>query len=397
MNSFSNIFYLLKSAAEDFRRDKIRTALTSLGIMIGVLSVVMLIALGLGLKNYIKGQFENLGANLVMVLPGSGFSGGGAGLVGGAQFDSRDVANLARIEGVKYAIPVFFKSAAVSSGTEEKTGYILGVSEEFFGLFNTDLLTGDVFSKTEVGNRAKVVILGNTIAKNLFGDPADGVGKIIRIQGLRLTVIGVVKPTGNPEHDSWVIMPYSTTYGSLNPQKMIWAIYLGASSESDVATVKQEINDTLLKRYKKDEFSVAESAEILSTVNQIFGILNLVLIAIGSISLLVGGVGIMNIMYATVTERTKEIGIRRAVGARKNDILAQFLAESLVLSAMGGVVGLLLAATIVLVVRIWFPVALNLLAVFIAFGVSSLIGVFFGVFPAKKAADLSPIDAIRYE
>jgi putative ABC transport system permease protein len=164
-----------------------------------------------------------------------------------------------------------------------------------------------------------------------------------------------------------------------------------------VAVVKAEAEKILLKRYEKDEFSVTEMSEILSTVNQIFGIINLILIAIGSISLIVGGVGIMNIMYATVTERTREVGIRRAMGATKRDILLQFLTESTILSVFGGLVGLLLATVIVLVVRIWFPVALNLFAVILAIGVSSTIGIFFGVFPAKKAADLSPMEAIRYE
>ena len=192
-------------------------------------------------------------------------------------------------------------------------------------------------------------------------------------------------------------MPYSTTFGSINPKKTFWSIYLGVPSEDMVESVADEAERVLLKRYDKDKFAMTEQSEILSTVDSIFGMINLVLVAIGSISLLVGGIGIMNIMYATVTERTKEIGIRRSVGATKRDILLQFLTESLVLSLFGGIFGLLLSAGIVLLVRIWFPVALNLTAVLVAFGVSSGIGIFFGVFPAKKAADLSPIDAIRYE
>ena len=399
MNRFGNIYYLLTSALADFRRDKVRTALTSLGIMIGVLSVVMLIALGLGLKNYITKQFENLGANLILVLPGSGISGGGfgAGLVGGAEFDTRDVENLKRIDGIEFVVPVYFKSVAVQSADEEKSGYVMGVSEEYFGLMNTDLLTGELFTRTEVGNRSKVAILGYVTAGDLFGAPADAVGKTIRVQGLRLKVIGVVKNTGDREQDRAVIMPFTTTYGSINPKKTIWSIYLGVPDKELVPEITKEATDILLKRYKKDAFSVTEQSQILSTINQIFSVINLVLIAIGSISLLVGGIGIMNIMYATVTERTKEVGIRRAIGARKSDILMHFLTESVVLSFFGGMVGLLLAAMIVLIVRIWFPVALNLVAIVVAFGVSSVIGIFFGVFPAKKAADLSPIDAIRYE
>lgn len=398
MNRFGNLGYLLTSALADFRRDKVRTILTSLGIMVGVLSVVMLIALGLGLKNYIQKQFQSLGANLIMVLPGQGISGGpGPGLVGGAEFDEKDITSLRRIEGLRYVVPAVFKSVTVEAGTVEKSGYLLGVNEDYFELMGSTVLAGEYFSKTEVGNRSKVAVLGFNLADQLFDEPTEGVGRNIRLQGVRLRVIGVSKKTGDNEQDKAVVIPYTTTYGSLNPKKTFWSIYLGVPSEEAVTAIKEEAEQVLLRRYDADEFEISEQAEILSTINQIFGVINLVLVAIGSISLVVGGIGIMNIMYATVTERTKEIGIRRAIGATKRDILSQFLTESVVLSALGGIVGLLLATVIILIVRIWFPVALNFLAVVMAIGVSSAIGIFFGVFPAKKAADLSPIDAIRYE
>lgn len=403
MTLSSEFFHLLKSAIADFKRDKVRTALTSLGITIGVLSVVMLIALGIGLKNYIAGQFEGLGANLVMVLPGSGFTGeggggfGGQGLMGGAEFDEKDIRSLKKVEGLEYVVPVVFKSTTIQSEVEEKVGYVMGVNEELFSLMNSELLTGNLFDKTDVENNAKVAVMGFTLADELFDSPADAMGKSIRIQGVRLKVVGVLDKTGDRERDGAAMIPYTTTFGSMNPKKTFWAIYLGVPSEDMVESVSREAEKVLLKRYEEDQFAMTEQSEILSSVDQIFGMINLVLIAIGSISLLVGGIGIMNIMYATVTERTKEIGIRRSVGATKRDILLQFLTESLVLSLFGGVLGLLLAAGIVILVQIWFPVALNLTAVLVAFGVSSAIGIFFGVFPAKKAADLSPIDAIRYE
>lgn len=403
MTFSDEFFHLLISAVADFKRDKVRTALTSLGITIGVLSVVMLIALGIGLKNYIAGQFEGLGANLVMVLPGSGFTGeggggfGGQGLMGGAEFDEKDIRSLKKVEGLEYVVPVVFKSTTIQSEVEEKVGYMMGVNEELFSLMNSELLTGNLFDKTDVENNAKVAVMGFTLADELFDSPADAMGKSIRIQGVRLKVVGVLDKTGDRERDVAAMIPYTTTFGSMNPKKTFWAIYLGVPSEDMVESVSREAEKVLLKRYEEDQFAMTEQSEILSSVDQIFGMINLVLIAIGSISLLVGGIGIMNIMYATVTERTKEIGIRRSVGATKRDILLQFLTESLVLSLFGGVLGLLLAAGIVFLVQIWFPVALNLTAVLVAFGVSSAIGIFFGVFPAKKAADLSPIDAIRYE
>lgn len=388
---------LLVSSFADFKRDKVRTALTSLGIMIGVLSVVILIALGLGLKNYIQQQFENLGANLVLILPGAGFAGGGAGLAGGAEFDEKDVKNIRSLSGLKYVVPVYFRSASISSSDEEKSGNIMGASEEIFPLMNLETQVGTIWEKTDVGKRAKVAVLGNDIAVDLYGSPSDALGKTIRIEGIRLKVIGVAKKKGDREPDRAAFLPYTTTFGSLNPKKTFWAIYLGIPTAETVSTVKAEVEKTLLRRYDKDKFSITEQAEILSTVNQIFGIINLVLIAIGSISLIVGGIGIMNIMYATVTERTREIGIRRALGATRKDILLQFLTESTMLSLFGGIVGLFLATIIVAIVRNWFPVAINLFAVILAIGVSSGIGIFFGVFPAKKAADLSPMEAIRYE
>ena len=183
----------------------------------------------------------------------------------------------------------------------------------------------------------------------------------------------------------------------MNPNKTFWAIYIGVESEDNVGDVKDKAEEVLLKRYDEDDFAVTEQSEILSTINQIFSVINSVIIAIGSISLLVGGIGIMNIMYATVTERIKEVGIRRAVGATQNDILMQFLAESVLLSFFCGALGLILASLIVLGIRVFFPASINITAVIIAFVVSSAIGIFFGVFPARRASKLPPIEAIRYE
>jgi putative ABC transport system permease protein len=393
--------HLAKAALEDFRRNKARTALTSLGIMIGVMSVVLLIALGLGLKNYIEDQFESMGANLVMVMPGSGIGGGGgfgAGMVGaGADFDERDVNSLSRVSGVKYTVPVFFKSTGIESGGEKKPAYIMGVNESFFDLMNKEVIGGELFTKSDVAAGSKVAVLGNTLADDLFENPEDSVGRTVRFENLRVKVMGVMEKTGDSEMDKSVMVPFKTTYGSLNPNKTFWSIYIGVESKDEVGAVKEKVKETLLRRYNEEDFSVTEQSEILSTVNQIFSIINTVLIAIGSISLIVGGIGIMNIMYATVTERTKEIGIRRAVGATQKDILLQFLTESLILSVFGGVLGLVLATLIVLIVRFFFPASINFFSVVITFLISSGIGIFFGVFPARRASRLTPIEAIRYE
>lgn len=397
------LIHLIKAALIDFKRNKVRTFLTSLGITIGVLSVVMLIALGLGLKNYIKKSFEGLGTNLIMVLPGSGFGGEGggagfgAGIVGGAAFDEKDLTSLSRIPEIEYTVPLFFKSTKVEAGEEAKAAYIMGVNEEMFLVMNSQVAAGELFTKSDIQARAKVAVLGFKIAENLFDAPEEAVGQTIRFNNLRFKVIGVVDKTGDNEQDNSVIIPYKTTYGSLNPNKTFWSIYLGVQSEDQVETAKEKAKEALLKRYDKNDFSVTEQSELLSTINQIFNILNAVLVAIGSISLLVGGIGIMNIMYATVTERTKEVGIRRAIGATQRDILLQFLTESIILSALGGVMGLVLSTTIVLGIRVFFPAAINLLSVLVTLILSSAIGIFFGVFPARRAAKLPPIEAIRYE
>jgi len=394
-------WFQVKSAFEDFKRNKTRTILASLGILIGVLSVVMLIALGLGLKNYISGQFEGLGTNLIIVFPGSGVSQGaqnfGAGFAGGAEFDERDLRSLERIGSAEYVVPMFLKSGLIETRENEEFGYILGTNEQMFEMMAIEAYAGELLDRSDVQRRAKDVVLGYTLAENLFESPEAAVGKIVRYGSQRFKVKGVSEKEGDPQLDGAVVMSYRTTFGSINPKKTFFNLQIGADPSVDVEDVKREVEDALLQRYDEDEFSVSDQDELLGIVDQIFGVLNGVLVAIGSISLVVGGIGIMNIMYANVTERTKEIGIRRAIGATRRDILTQFLTESVMLSLFGGLMGLLISTLIVAAVRPFFPIALNLVAVVVALGISTGIGVFFGVFPARRAAELTPIEAIRYE
>lgn len=395
---------LVKSALLDFKRNKVRTLLTSLGITIGVMSVVLLIALGVGLKNYLSQQFERLGANLIIILPGNVFSeeGGlsgnfGPGFAGGAEFDERDFVNLKNKSGADFVVPSFIKSSVIENDNNKVLGSIQAVSEDAFKVLNLVPLSGNVFDRSDVNSKSKVVVLGYTAAEKLFENPEEGVNKTLRITNQRFKVIGVLEKNGDQQVDTGAYIPYTTSFLSINPDKTFFTIYLGVKSDDRVQFVKEKTEEILLERYDSDSFSVAEQSEILSTVDQIFSVVNSILVAIGSISLLVGGIGIMNIMYATVTERTKEIGVRRAIGATEKEILDQFLTESIILSLMGGLVGLILSAIIVLAVRNFFPAAINLLSVFVALGVSSAIGIFFGVFPARRAAKLPPIEAIRYE
>jgi putative ABC transport system permease protein len=401
----SGYSHLIKTALEDFKRNKVRTFLTSLGIMIGVLSVVLLIALGLGLKNYLKEQFEGLGANLIIVFPGNlsseeeggGIANFGPGFAGGAKFDERDLNTLKRIKNADYVVPLYTKSLIVEADGNRKLGTLLGVNEDAFALFNVEIIAGTVFDKGDVAARSKNVVLGNSLADGLFDKPEDAVGKTLRVGDSRYKIIGVIDKTGDREQDSAVMVAYTTTFGTVNTDKNFFALQIGTKEKENIEQVKNDIKEALLKRYDEDDFTVTEQTEILSTVNQIFSIVNSILVAIGSISLVVGGIGIMNIMYATVTERTKEVGIRRAIGATESDILKQFLTEALLLSVFGGMMGLILASLIVLGVRTFFPASINLLSVVITIVISSGIGIFFGVFPARRAAKLPPIEAIRYE
>ena len=397
--------FLIRSAIFDFSRSKAKTLLTSLGILIGVLSVVLLIAFGLGLKKYIQNQFESLGTNNLRLVPGKIINSGGGfraspGSLGGISFDEKDVVSLSRISDLDLVVPVFTRSQNVSSDAKTEFSDIYHTTADVFPALNLNVTDGDLFTKEEVEKRSKVVVIGPKLAEKLFGSAEVAVGRTIKIEKAAFKVSGVLDSKGGgfggPDLDSFVYLPYKTGY-VFNTDKKFVAMIIKAKSDTDLGLVKQEITEVLIKRYKEDQFSVIEQTEILDAIGSIFNIMNTVLVAIAAISLVVGGIGIMNIMYVTVTERTREIGIRRAIGARKIDILAHFLVESVILALFGGVMGLILAYLIVLAIQTLFPAYINIQSVLLALGVSSFIGILFGVFPAKKAADLSPIDAIRYE
>ena len=400
------LIFIVKTALEDFKRNKVRTLLTSLGILIGVASVVLLTALGLGLKKFISQQFESLGTNLLIVFPGKilGESGGfrpGGGALGGAEFDERDVRRLERIDNAEYVVPVFTKTVEVSWGSQSEFGDLFATSADMFVIRNLEAEEGVLFRNTDVAKRSKIVVIGPKISEKLFSSHADAIGKNIKIESQSFKIVGITKSKGGgglggPDFDSFIYMPYSAAI-SFNPSKTFFSLYVKAPNEKSIEPLKLAVEKTLVKRYDEGDFSVVEQTEILDAVTSIFAVLNNVLVLIGAISLVVGGIGIMNIMYVSVVERIKEIGIRRAIGATKRDILVQFLTESVLLSLIGGIGGILVSAVIVLLINQFFPAVISATSVLVAFGVSSLVGIVFGVFPARKAANMSPIEAIRYE
>ena len=399
------LIFIFKSALFDFSRNKGRTVLTSLGILIGVLSVILLIAFGLGLKKYIDDQFASLAPNLLRIVPGQILSGGGfrggAGSFGGIRFDEKDITLLKRVRELEYVIPAFTKTVKVFSSSKSELSDLYSSSAEMFAALNIKAQNGILFEKKDVDKRTKIAVLGPKIAEKLFRDTESAIDQTIKVEGQTFKVIGVTEAKGGggfggPDFDSYVYIPYKVGY-IFNPDKKFFVIIAKGRNDVNLDLAKGRIEEVLKKRYEEDDFSVIKQTDLLNAISSIFGVINMVLVAIAAISLLVGGIGIMNIMYVTVTERIKEIGIRRAIGARRSDILYQFLIESILLSLFGGMLALGLAYLIVFFIQKFFPAYINLESILLALGVSTAIGVIFGVFPAKKAADLSPIDAIRYE
>ena len=392
---------VLKTAFEDFKRNKLRTFLTALGIFIGILSIILLNSLGLGLREYINNQFESLGANLLYIYPGNKkgiFKGGG--MVGGIKFDSRDCYQIGKINEVLEFSPIIAKTGTIAEAKgKEEVVDLLGANEKINSLFNLKLEKGRLLEKRDCNKKNKVAMISSVLAKKLFSDD-DPIGETIAIEGNNFKIIGILEAKGGgglgSDLDNHVYTPLSTL-SMLTSEKKYPFIYLKVKEKEKIEEVKEKITNLLKKRYDEDSFSVLDKKETMVIIDAIFGIINFVLLAIAGISLVVGGIGIMNIMYVSVTERTREIGIRRAFGARKKDILALFLSEALIICFLSGVLALLFAYLANLLIRYFLPAYIDVQTILIALFVCGGIGVIFGVSPAKKAADLEPVEAIRYE
>ncbi len=394
--------FIYRATVEDLRRSKIRTLLTSVGILIGIFSVVLLLALGMGLKKYIEDQFKSLGSNLVMVLPGTGIKGGISSMqsmMQGAQFDDKDLMKLKRIKNVVEVAPFVSAFPTFSAEGHSEVYEVIGSSENVFKIMNMEIDKGEFFTRIDLDKGSKVVVLGSKVAEKLFGSAEMAVGKHLKVDDQLFRVIGVCLSKGGGllgGIDDHVFMPYKSAYNFVSKKKF-YAFYLKANDSSQVNQVKNDARETLLKRYKADDFLAADQRETMEMVSSIFNIINSVLVGIAAVSLIVGGVGIMNIMYVSVAEKVGEIGVRRAVGATASDILLQFLAEAVFLSIIGGILGIMLSYIIVFFIKQFFPAYISFWSVILAIGVSSAIGLLFGVLPAKRASDLTPIEAMRHE
>ncbi len=392
--------------------NKLRSALTMLGIIIGVGAVIAMIAVGSGAKARIQEQIASMGSNILIVLSGSSTSGGirfGSGTVPTLKVEDAK-AILREIPNVRYSAPSLPGLAQVVFGNQNWSTVVTGTTPELLQIREWPLSSGRAFTQQEVDGAAKVCLLGKTVAENLFGG-LDPLGQVVRIKDVPFTVIGVLAPKGQTtfgqDQDDTIYVPLTTAqkrlFGTRFPG-MVRFITVQATGPEVMKEVEEQITALLRQRHRiapnqDNDFTVRNLTEIAASAEQSAQVMSLLLGAIASISLIVGGIGIMNIMLVSVTERTREIGIRIAVGAKGRDILFQFLIESLVLSLIGGLmgIGVGIAGSMVLASFTQWPVLLSPEAIALAFLFAGSVGVFFGFYPARKASMLNPIDALRYE
>jgi putative ABC transport system permease protein len=393
----------IKIATNALKRNKFRAGLTMLGIIIGVSSVIGMLSIGEGSKRSIRNQISGMGSNMIFVMPGSQQRGGAKTLT------LEDVEKLQKESQFLSAVsPQVTSSGQAINGNKNLPTSMSGVNEKFLEIRKYELKDGRMFNQQEINSLAKVCIIGRTVADTLFGKKVDPVGQTIRFANIPFRIIGLLKEKGQntmgQDQDNMIVAPYSTVQRRILAITHIQTIFASAVSEEKSASAITEIRTIMRKQHKlkegvEDDFTVRSQAELIQTLSSVSDMLTMLLGAIAGISLLVGGIGIMNIMFVSVTERTREIGLRMAVGGRGRDILIQFLIEAVLLSVMGGVIGILLGLLISYVAAnlLNFPLVIMSKAIFLSFVVCSAIGIFFGWYPAKKAANLNPIDAIRYE
>ena len=401
---------LLKIAMNALLRNKLRAFLTMLGIIIGVASVIAMLGIGEGSKASIQQQIAGMGLNLVTVVPGSQQRGGiqfGASTMQSLKETDVD-AILGDCPAVLAATPEVRGSGQAVFGPANWPTQMMGENASYLQIRERSVASGRMFTDREISGASKVCLLGQTVITNLFGAGSDPVGQVIRFKKVPFLVIGVLDTKGlntfGQDQDDIILAPYTTVQKRIQAITWVNSIYTSAVDSKSTDMAAKQIEATLRRQHKikesdQNDFTIRNQAELLSTFSSVSNILTILLGAIAGISLLVGGIGIMNIMYVSVTERTREIGLRMAIGGRGFDIMLQFLAESMLLSITGGVIGIILgiAASKIISSTMSWPVIVLPRSEMLSFAVCTVIGIFFGWYPAKKASGLDPIDALRYE
>ena len=388
--------------------NKLRSLLTMLGIIIGVAAVIALVSIGNGVKQDIENSISSLGSNLLVVLPGAPRTPGARSSQGSMKsLKISDYEAIAKLEGVKAASPMTNGSYVVIYQNKNWTTSVAGVNSNFQDVNNWTMTSGRFFSDKNVQNRERVAVVGQTVVKNLFGDE-DPVGKEIRVKNIPFRVIGVLKSKGNGtmgnDQDDTVLIPYTTSMERVEGIDYLRRVYVVAKDDEGIDRLQADIENLLRVRHNikdtnLDDFNIQNMKSIMETVAQTTGTFTLFLGAVAAISLVVGGIGIMNIMLVSVTERTREIGVRKALGATYSVIVTQFLIEAVVISLMGGFIGIAfgIGASKVIGMVSGMSTIVSVPTIIMSFAFSMAIGLIFGIYPARKAAKLNPIDALHYE
>lgn len=405
-----NLGNLLKVAMNALKRNKLRSFLTMLGIIIGVASVITMLAIGQGSKKSIQDQIASMGSNMLFVMPGT-FRMGGVqqGNATSQRLTIGDVnAIKAECGAVAAVSPEVRSSGQAVYGHSNWPTTMYGGNEQYLEIKSWEIVSGRNMTESEARGSAKVCLIGRTVADELFGDGIDPTGETIRFKNVPFKIIGLLKEKGQNsfgmDQDDVLIAPYTTVMKRILAQTYIQSIQMSAVSAGDSQLAQTQVEEVLRRTHKlrdseDNDFQIRSQEELSSTMTQVTDILTILLGAIAGISLLVGGIGIMNIMYVSVTERTREIGLRMSIGGRGVDILLQFLIESIMLSVFGGIMGVLLgigASRLMAALSTW-PISIMWSSVILSFVVCTIIGVFFGWYPARRASELDPIEALRYE